>query len=108
MKAGANQFLIGARKLERCLDEMVKEKKVGEVTHFFDKISVAIIKVAKGQKIKVGDTLHYKNKKESTDFTENVDSMQLFKEPVEVAKAGEEVGVKVGQKISEGVEVFLV
>jgi len=86
---------------------MAGEKKVGEITHFFDKISVAIIKVAKGQKIKVGDTLHYKNKAGSTDFTEELASMQLFKEPIEVAKAGQEVGVKVGQKIHEGVEVFL-
>ena len=83
------------------------EKKVGEITHFFDKISVAIIKVAKGQKVKVGDALHYKNKSGSVDFTETVESMQIFKEQVEVAKAGEEAGVKVSQKVGEGVEVFL-
>lgn len=86
---------------------MATEKKVGEVTHFFDKISVVIVKVAKGQKISVGDTLHYKNASGSTDFTEKIDSMQIFKEQVQTAKAGEEVGIKVGQKISEGVEVFL-
>ncbi len=86
---------------------MANKKKVGDITHFFDKISVAIIKVVKSQKIKVGDTLHYKNKKGTVDFAEKIESMQIFKEQVETAKAGEEVGVKVGQKIGEGVEVFL-
>lgn len=84
-----------------------KEKKVGDITHFFDKISVAIIKVAKGQKVKVGDNLHYKNKSGSVDFTEPVESMQIFKEQVQAAKAGEEAGVKVSQKVGDGVEVFL-
>ena len=82
----------------------MKEKLVGEITHYFGKIDVAIIKVK--DVLKEGDTIHIKGKE--TDFTQNVSSIQVDHENVGVAKKGSMVGIKVTGKIKEGDEVFLV
>ena len=80
-----------------------KAKKVGEITHWFGKIKVAIIKAS--TPIKVGDKLQYKG--HTTDFKEVVKEMQLEHESVESVKKGQEVGVKVKENVREGDEVFL-
>ncbi|MCX6809531.1 MAG: hypothetical protein NTZ65_02165 [Candidatus Berkelbacteria bacterium] len=79
-----------------------KEEKIGEVTHFFDKISVAIIKFAKP--LKVGEKIKIKGA--TTDFEQTVDSMQLEHESIEAAEAGQELGIKTTEKTREGDEVY--
>lgn len=81
---------------------MAEAKPIGTVTHYFDKIMVAIVKASKP--ISVGDKLQFKGGK--VDFTQEVGSMQLEHKPIEKAKAGEEFGVKVDQEVHDGVEVF--
>ena len=80
------------------------EEKIGVVSHFFDKVSVAAIKL-EGE-LKVGDTIHIKGA--TTDFTTAVDSMQINREAVETAKAGDEIGIKVPEKVRSNDEVFKV
>lgn len=80
-------------------------KLVAEVTHFYDKISVAILKIADGCELKVGDKVHFRGNE--TDLEESIESMQLFKEPIEVAKAGQEIGIKVSQKLKEGDKAYI-
>ena len=83
---------------------MAEEKPIAEVIHFYNKISVAILKIEKGCKIKVGDTVKFKGG--DTEFEQEIAEMQLFKEAIEEAKAGQEVGVKVDQNVREGYKVF--
>lgn len=78
-------------------------KPVGAVTHFFGHIGVAIIKFTKP--VEVGAMLHFKGA--TTDFKETVQSMQFDHKPIEKAKKGQEVGIKVGDKVREGDEVYL-
>jgi len=80
------------------------EKKIGEVTHYYGKIGVGIVKLSAS--IKVGDMLHFVG--HSTDFTQLVDSIQIEHKPVQDAKKGDDIGLKVVQKVHEGDEVFLV
>jgi len=80
-----------------------KEKKVGEIAHYFGKIMVAAIKVK--AEIKVGDTLHIKG--HTTDFEQVVDSMQIEHESIPKAKKGDDIGIKVKDHVREGDEVFL-
>ncbi len=68
------------------------EKKIGVVTHYFGKIGVAAIKMTDDE-LRVGDTIRIKG--HTTDFTQTVESMQVEHEPVEVARAGDNVGMKV-------------
>ena len=80
-----------------------KEKKVGEVAHYFGKIGVAAIKI-KGE-LKVGDTIHFKG--HTTDFEQVVDSMQIEHQNVEKVKKGDDIGIKVKDHVREGDEVFI-
>lgn len=82
----------------------MSEKLIGEITHYFGKIEVAIIKLK--DTLKEGDTIHIKGK--NTDFTQSVSSMQVEHENVKSAKKGEMIGIKVEKKITEGDQVFLV
>ncbi|MDO8600306.1 MAG: hypothetical protein Q7R73_01635 [bacterium] len=79
------------------------EETIGKVIHYYDRAEVAIIKVAQGG-FKVGDTLHFKGA--HTDYEEAISSMQLDHKPHDAARAGEEVAVKVGQKVREGDAVY--
>jgi len=79
-----------------------KEKKVGVVTHYFTKIGVAIIKMS--GEIKTGDEIHIKG--HTSDFTQKVDSMQIDKKPLDVAKKGQSIGLKVKEHARETDEVY--
>jgi len=80
-----------------------KEKKVGEIAHYFGKIGVAALKVK--AEIKVGDTLHIKG--HTTDFEQVVDSMQMEHQNIQNAKKGDDIGIKVKDHVREGDEVFI-
>ena len=81
-----------------------KPKKVGKVTHYYDRLQVAIVKLS--SPIKVGDHLRYQ--KEDREHEEEVVEMQSEHQVIEKAKKGEEVGIKVSQKVKKGDEVFLI
>ncbi|MBN2619691.1 hypothetical protein JXB22_01270 [candidate division WOR-3 bacterium] len=81
------------------------EKKIGIITHFFGKINVAVLKVTEGE-VKVGDTIHVKGK--HSDFSQQIASMQVEHNSVDVAKKDDEVGLKVDQPVHEHDEVYLV
>lgn len=83
----------------------MSEEEIGKVNHYFNKIGVAIIDVTKGS-IRIGDVLHIKGS--TTDFNQNVDSMQLDKQVFEEVKAGQSIGIKVDEKVRDGDVVFKV
>jgi len=74
---------------------VAEEKLIGAITHYFGKISVGIIKLSDG--LKVGDTIRIKG--HTSDFTQQVPSMQVEHAEVGEAKAGDEVGIKVSEKV---------
>ncbi len=77
-------------------------KPIGEVTHYYSHICVAIIKFKKN--IAVGSKIHFKGA--TTDFEEKINSMQCDHKAIETAKKGQEVGIKVGDKVREGDLVY--
>ncbi len=80
------------------------EERIGYVEGFFSKISVAAIKIEGN--LSVGDTIKIKGA--TTDFTMKVESMQINRQEVNQAKAGDEVGIKVPEKVRHGDIVFKV
>jgi putative protease len=74
------------------------EEEVGIVVKFFAKPSVAAINVTKGS-IKKGDTLMYKG--HTSDFTEQVESIEIDNQSVDEAKVGDMIGVKVKERVRE-------
>lgn len=85
--------------------EVEEGKLIGKVTHYFSKIEVAVIELA--DTLKVGESIRIVGG-EDTDFTQNVDSMEIEHEKVETAKKGDSVGLKVDQKVREGYKVYKV
>ena len=77
--------------------------KIGKVTHYYDKIGVAIVELD-GQ-LSVGDKIKFVRGGEDV-FEQNVDSIQIEHEKKESAKKGEVVGLKVEKEVKEGAEVF--
>ncbi len=81
------------------------EKKVGIITHYYDKIRVAVVKITE-RDLKVGDTIHIKG--HTSDFTQRIESMQVEHKDVVEAKVGEAVGLRVTDHAREHDEVFKV
>lgn len=79
------------------------EEKIGVVEHFFNKVSVAAIKMTDGE-LKVGDTIHIVGA--TTDFTQKVDRIEINRQPIEVAKPGDEIGIKVNERVREKDTVY--
>jgi putative protease len=80
------------------------DKEIGKVTHFFDKINVAVLSL--NGKIQVGDKLHFMG--HSSDFEQEVDSLQIDHEPVKAAKKGDNVAIKVAQPVHPNDKVIKV
>ncbi len=81
---------------------MVKEKQIGIVSNYFDHVGVAAIKLTSA--LKVGDSIKLVGGE--TDFTEVVKSMQIHKDKVEKAKKGDEIGVKISERVRKGYKVY--
>lgn len=81
-----------------------KKKPIGTVTHYYDKIVVAVVALAKGAKLAVGDTVQFSGKK--TNFTQTVSSLQVDHKEVDKVAAGDSFGMKVDQPVEEGDFVF--
>ncbi len=81
------------------------EQKIGIVIHYWGQIGVAGLKITDGE-LKVGDTIHIRG--HTSDFTQSVESIQMENQPVEVARPGDDIGVKVVEHAREQDEVFRV
>ncbi len=80
------------------------EKKVGEVSHYWGQIAVAGIKLTAA--LSQGDTIRIKGA--TTDFEQTVGSMQIEHQNLETAKKGQEIGLKVKEKVRRGDTVYRV
>ena len=74
------------------------EEKIGKVEHFFTKVSVAAIKITDGE-LNIGDTIHFVGA--HTDFKQKVETMEINRNPVETVKSGDDVGIKVEDRVRE-------
>jgi putative protease len=79
------------------------EEVIGTVTHYFGKISVA--KITLTGRLKVGDTIRFKG--HTTDFTEVVESLHVSNAAAQEAGPGDEVGLKVKDRVRTGDHVLV-
>lgn len=80
------------------------EVEIGKVTDFFARPVVAAIELT--TELKTGDKIHITG--HTTDMELTVDSMQINNQTVNLAKAGDAVGIKVPDKVRHGDKVFKV
>ena len=79
-----------------------KGQLIGKVSHYFSNIGVAVIDLSGN--LKVGDSIRIAGGE--TDFTQQVESMEIEHKKVEQAKKGDSAGLKVSQKVREGYKVY--
>jgi len=82
--------------------ELAEKKLVGTITHFFDKISVAVVELCAD--LKEGDKITIEGPQ--TAFEQVVKSMQIEHAPVKLAKKGQSIGLKVEQPVRVKDQVF--
>ncbi len=68
------------------------EEAIGTVTHYYSHLGVAIVQINKGS-LKTGDTIHVKG--HTTDFSQQVESMEYEHQHVDQTSAGQSVGIKI-------------
>ena len=71
--------------------------EIGHVTHFFSRISVAVVELT--LPLAVGDRILVKGP--STDFEQIVESMQIEGKPFTRVEGGQSIGLKVVQTVKE-------
>ena len=76
--------------------------QIGTVSHFFDHIHVAALALT--GTIRVGDTVHFLG--HSTDFKQEVTSLQVEHKAIQEAKAGDDVAMEVAQQVHPNDKVF--
>ncbi len=81
------------------------EQLVGTVVHYFKGPSVAVVRVAEGA-LAVGDRIRFHG--HTTDFTEQITSMEVNHQKVPLAKAGDEVAIQVADRTRQHDQVFKV
>jgi putative protease len=70
------------------------EERIGSVIKFFDKTSIAAVKLDFGE-LSVGETIRVKGT--ATDFTQKVEDLEFDHKPVPKASRGQFIGVKLSQ-----------
>lgn len=78
------------------------EQEVGKVIHYYDKATVAVVRLAGN--LALGDAI--KIQKGDGEFEMKIASMQIDHQPVESAKAGDEVAIKVDSPAKDGAVVL--
>lgn len=80
------------------------EVRIGKVTHYFNRISVAVVDL-KGN-LAVGDRIVILGK--TTELTQVVNSMEIDHRKVQSVKSGTEVALKVAEPVRQGDIVYKV
>ena len=80
------------------------EVEIGHVTHFFNKINVAVLSLK--DELKLGETIHILG--HTTDFTQKVTSIQIEHKNVDSVKPGDDFAIKVIEPAREHDVVYKV
>lgn len=96
---------IAKKPVKKVVKVIRKEKKVGKITHYFDKIKVVVVKLS--DDLSIGETIRIVGG-ENTDFKQKIVSMELDGEKIKKAKKGKQIGIRVKDRAREGYKVFKV
>lgn len=80
------------------------DKKIGSVSHYYDKAGVAVVDLTSS--LKKGDLVKFK--KGDQEFEQTIVSMQIDFKDIDKAKKGDSLGLKVDKKAKPGTTLYLV
>jgi U32 family peptidase len=81
-----------------------QEIEVGVVTEFFAQAGVAAVRLSSD--VRIGDALRFKG--HSTDTIQDLSSIHIDGRPVRAAKSGDEIGIKVMERVRPRDKVYKV
>ena len=79
-----------------------QETEIGSVMTYYSNIGVAALELTGN--IKVGDTIIIRGN--TTDVEHVIESMEIDRQPIQEAKSGDQIGIKVATKIRKGDHVY--
>ena len=82
----------------------VPMKEIGKVTHYFTNVGVAVVKLSKS--LNVGDTIKIEGA--TTNFEQGVKSIEIEGKKIKEAKVGDDIGLKVIERVREGDTLYKV
>ncbi len=80
------------------------EEEIGFVTRYFSKIGVAAIKLKSS--LKTGSKIRITGA--TTNFEQIVESMQIDRNKIEEASTGQEIAIKMKDRVRENDKIFLI
>lgn len=80
------------------------EVRIGQITHYFNKINVAVLSIT--DEMKIGDTIHILG--HTTDFTQKVTSIQIEHKNVNSVRPGDDFAIKVIEPVRDHDVVYKV
>ncbi|MDP2904949.1 MAG: hypothetical protein Q8O22_01430 [Candidatus Omnitrophota bacterium] len=86
-----------AKRKTAAAQEVLKEPVVGVVTHYFPHVKAAVVKMKK--ELSAGDDIRIKG--HTTDFKQQVTSLQIDRQPIDTAKKGQEIGLMVKSRVRQ-------
>lgn len=78
------------------------ETKIGQITHFYNRISVAVLSLT--EQLDIGDQVHILG--HTTDFVQQVNSMEVNHKKVLSIGPGDEVALKVNEPVRKGDAIY--
>ncbi len=81
------------------------EKKIGDVTHYYNHLHVATVRITDGE-LHVGDMIHIEG--HTSNFIQKIRSMELEHESVVVARPGDIVGIATDNYARDHDTVYIV
>ncbi len=99
----SKNFSGGEAIIEGRLRPLSERKRIGKITRYFHKIGVAAIMLE--DSLKVGTKIHIEGA--TTNFEQEVASMQVDRVEVEEGKSGQEIAIKVKDRVRENDIVYL-
>ncbi len=90
--------------VRRAREVITMNIQIGKVTHYYDKIGVAVIEVL-NQPLKSGDMVKISG--HDNEFNQSISSLQVEHAQVSKVDVGETCGVKVDRPVKEGDMLYL-
>lgn len=84
------------------MSEQATKTPIGKVANYYAKINVAVVELS--APLKKGDEIAIEGA--TTEFTQAVESMQIDRQNIDSAKAGQAIGLKVKDRVRIGDTVY--
>ncbi len=79
-------------------------ERIGTVLHYYAQARGAIVQLERGE-VHVGDAVHIRG--HTTDFYDRIEELKIDDRPVEIARCGQTVGIRVSRTVRENDGLFL-